>query len=202
MAKINIDDIDRLFKELELPVALVSQLQNDLRFSFEIGIESIEKILDRNILNINPAVREYLENYTFDLIKGMNTELANKLRSTLQRGMMQGQNSRVIAKEVKKIFDTTKHRAEMIARTETSRAYNFGAYSAAKESGIKYKYYSAIHDSRTCEMCRRLARKYSRERAIPITQEFIDDVSGVRGMFPPLHVKSRSEVIFIPEKYN
>lgn len=195
------EDIERLIKNLGLPTALVSQVQRDLRVSFDFGIENVEKILNRNILDINPAIREYLEKYTFDLVKGMNEDLGNKLRDTLRRGIMNGQNSKVIAKEVKEIFQSTKHRAEMIARTETSRAYNYGAYSAAKSSGVELvKYYSAVHDDRTCPICKRLSNKYSKDNPIPIDKEFIDEVSGLRGLYPPLHPNSRSESIFIPKK--
>lgn len=194
------EDIEKLIKNLNLPSALVSQFQKDLRVSFELGIDDIEKMLNRNILDINPAIKEYLEKYTFDLIKGMNEELGNKLRDTLRRGMMNGQNSKVIAKDIKEIFQSTKHRAEMIARTETSRAYNYGSYSAAKSSGTQMvKYYSAIHDDRTCPICRRLSKKYSRDKLIPIDKDFIDEVTGVRGLFPPLHPNSRSEAIYIPK---
>jgi len=201
MAKMTPEDIERLLKELTLPVALVSQIQRDLRISFEFGIEEIEKILDRNILNVNPAIKEYLENYTFDLIKGMNEELGNKLRDTLRRGLMNGQNSKVIAKEVKEIFEITKHRAEMIARTETARAYNYGADSAAKASGITMvKYYSAVLDDRTSPLCRRLSNKYNKDNPIPVDKDFIDQDSGWRGLYPPAHPNCRSSAIYIPKK--
>ena len=197
------EDIERLIKNLGLPVALIAQIQRDLRISFYLGIETVEKVLDRNILNVNPLVKEHLEKYTFDLIKGMNEDLANKLRDSLRRGMMNGENSKVIAKDIQKIFKTTKARAEMIARTETARAYNTGAFEAAKASGVKMvKYYSAVLDDRTSDLCKRLANKYSKDNPIDIDAYFIDKQTSVRSLYPPndTHPNCRSEAIYIPKK--
>ena len=195
------EDIERLIKGLKLPVSLVAMLQRELRISFESGVDEIEKLINQNIISINPDILKYLQNYTFDLVKGMNDDLANKLKTSLKRGIMEGKNSKEIAKNIKSIFQTTKSRAESIARTETARAYNYGSYSAANSSPIKLmKYYSAVHDDRTSALCTRLSHKYNINNPIPINNDFIDETTGGRWLFPPTHVNCRSEAIYIQVK--
>ena len=196
-------DIEKFIKDISLPAALTESLSRDIRLSFDFGVQNIEKLINQNILDINPEVIQFLERYNFDLVKGLNETLANQLRDTLQRGIINGDNSKVIAKEIKKVFETTKNRAEMIARTETARAYNYGAFKAAQSANVELlKYYSAVLDDRTSGICRRLSKKYSKENAIPINQDFIDDVTGNRGLFPPnfTHPNCRSEAIYITKK--
>ncbi|NCC99960.1 MAG: hypothetical protein EOL95_09725 [Bacteroidia bacterium] len=196
------EDIERFIKNISLPTALTESLSRDIRLSFDFGVQAVEKVINQNILEINPEVIQFLENYNFDLVKGLNETLANQLRDTLKRGIINGDNSRVIAKDIKKIFETTKHRAEMIARTETARAYNFGALKAAESANVELlKYYSAVLDDRTSAICRRLSKKYSKDNAIPIDKEFIDKESGWRGLYPPAHVGCRSEAIYITKKH-
>lgn len=200
----NTDDIAKLLKELALPVALTEMIRQDIHNHYYLGIEGIEKLVNRNIVDVNPEVLQVLENNTFELIKDLNVETGNKLRQIIRQNILAKQSSTRIIKEIKNLFDTTELRARMIARTETARAYNTGAFEAAKKSDItKRKYYSTINDSRTCELCNRLGRKYDKEHSIPKNQYFIDDITGKSFQVPPgerdmhgTHPSCRCEAIF------
>jgi SPP1 gp7 family putative phage head morphogenesis protein len=183
------DKVYKLIKELKLPSDIVDTFTKEINFSFYLGIETIEKIIDQNIVDVNPEILTNLKDYNFNLIKDMNNELASDLRATLERGINQGKGSKELSKEIKDIFKTTKQRAEKIARTELARTYNTGAYEGAKKSPIKLKkYYSAVLDNRTSGICRRLSSKYDENNPIDIDKMFYDKQSGWKGLYPPAHV--------------
>jgi len=200
------DDISNLVKGLILPAALTTLIKEDVKKHYYLGIDYIEKIINANILDINPEVIQSLEKNTFNLIKDMNEEVGNKLRVILEQNIINNQSNTKIVGEVKKLFNTTEFRARTIARTETARAYNIGALEAARKSPIKMvKYYSAVLDSRTSKLCRRLAYKYNKKHPIPLNQYFVDDVTGKSFLTPPggkglngSHPNCRSEALFIP----
>jgi len=198
---VNPEDIERLIKTMGLPAALIGVVKNELKVNFELGVEYIEKLADRNIINISPEVLNFLDEYNFDLIKGMNDDLANKLRDTLKRGMLDGDNKKETISKIKDIFNVTKERAKTIARTETVRAYSQGQQVAAQNAGIDLvKYWLPVNDNRTSDACRRLGHKYDREHAIGIDKQFRDDGSGWSGISSPQHPNCRCSIIYRPKK--
>jgi len=197
---INPDDIERLIKGMALPPVLIEVLTKEISINFDLGIQNIEKLIDRNILAVNPEVIDFIKQYNFDLIKGMNTDLANSLRDTLKRNILNGDNPKQMVKDIKDIFNTTKNRAEAIARTESVRAYSQGQQAAAEQAGIELvKYWSPVGDNRTSELCMRLGRKYNRENAIPIDKHFKDKSTGGEWNTSPSHVNCRCSIVYVPK---
>jgi len=191
--------IEDFIKSMMLPSSIIDTMLKQITISFDLGVQNIEKLVNQNIMDVNPEVIEFIKNYNFDLVKNMNDDLAVKLRDTLSRGLMDGKSATQMTKDVKNIFDTTMARASSISRTETARAFGMGQFAAAEKSKIKLvKYWLAVHDNRTTPLCQRLARKYDRENAIPVDRKFKDDVSGWVGLTNPSHINCRSEAIYIP----
>lgn len=191
-------DLEQILINIGIPLNLFNQYIQEINISYNLGIDQIEKLINRNIIEINPQVLDYLKKYNFELIKNINTELADKLRTTLSRNILEGKPYTQIVSEIKDIFDTTITRARMIARTEQARAFAVGQLEAAKMSSIPLKkYWSAILDNRTSELCLRLAKKYDIDHSIAIDKPFKDDKTGESWLTPPAHINCRSDVIYV-----
>ena len=99
----------------------------------------------------NPRVTEFIENKKFKFAKEITETPANQLREQLRAGLLDGEGIPQLKKRVKEVFtDAKTWRAEMIARTETGGAYNFGSFEGYKQSGVvAYKEWLATKDNRT-----------------------------------------------------
>ena len=168
-----------------------------IRNNYMKGWDEAEKDLNINIVPDQNAI-EYITNYTYDNIKGMNDDIAEKLRQTFQRGFMAGTPLETMKAEITKVFDVGDNRAEMIARTESNRAANFGRLHGYQKSGAKgKKVYSAHIDNRTSPLCKRLNGQEQ-----PLEGDFEDPKGEWRGPVPPAHVNCRSSWTFKIEDEN
>ncbi len=169
------------------------------------GHDDAEKELDRNFSPDTNAIK-FIDDYTFDNIKSMSEDLANRLKAELQRGLMAGEGVDKLKSRVKAVFDISKSRAEAIARTETNRASNFGRLKAYANSGVKARKWLLItEDNRTSEISKALGRKYgSEDKAIPLDEEFRVNVNGktISGMSPPFHVNERDRLMIVVDDPN
>jgi len=109
-----------------------------IKNTFLKGWEDSEKQLNRNFLPNREAI-DFIQDYTFNNIKSMTEEIMTDLRQELERGIMAGEGIEKIKSRISKVFDAGENRAEMIARTETTRAENQGKLQAFKASGEKFK---------------------------------------------------------------
>lgn len=79
----------------------------------------------------------------FELMQGFAGTLKSDLAQTLTRGMIAGQNPRVIAKDIQARTGVNKSRAERIARTEVTNAFRQARMDEAQDAqtnlGIKTK---------------------------------------------------------------
>lgn len=170
-----------------------------IKNNFNNGVETVEKDLDRNFVPDNAAIK-FLSEHTFDNIKGMTDDISNKLKTELQRGLINGEGIDKLRNRVNSVFDVGKNRAEMIARTETNRAENLGKLNAMNQSGEPAKKWILITlDNRTSNISKAMDRKYgSPEKAIPLNENFSVDVGGktFEGPAPPFHPNDRDVVMF------
>jgi len=163
-----------------------------IKNNFLKGWDSAEKQLSKNFI-VNKEAIDFIQDYTFNNIKGMTEEIANDLRQELERGIMAGEGISKIKSRVSKVFDVGENRAEMISRTESNRAENQGKLQAFKSSGEEYnKQWISKIDSRTSPICKRLNGK-----VVKMDENFKDSQSGWEGPCPPSHVDCRSSIIFI-----
>lgn len=103
---------------------------------------------------------DHLKDYNYSLIKDINNDHARIISDTLINGVIEGKNPRVIAKELNSTTSlpgkrglSPRARANMIARTETSRALNKGTLGAYKNYGIKEVIWVTARDGRVCVNC-------------------------------------------------
>lgn len=164
-----------------------------VRISFDEGWEKSEKQINKNVPYNKRAV-EFLQDHTFDIIKGMTEEIATDLKQELERGIINAEGVTKLKERVKKVFDVGENRARMIARTELNRASNNGKLLAIKESGLKYKKkVITAHDDRTSALCKRLDGQ-----TVDMDGKFSDAQTGGEWTAPPFHVNCRSTLLFEP----
>lgn len=79
----------------------------------------------------------------FELMQGFSQQMKSDLAQTLTRGMIAGQNPRVIAKDIQERTGVNRSRAERIARTEVTNSFRQArmdeAQAAQVDLGIKTK---------------------------------------------------------------
>jgi hypothetical protein len=128
---------------------------------------------------------DFLKSYNFDIVKGMNQETADRLRSILQRAHMEDKPFTEVVKEVKHLFHKDIIRAKAIVRTESARAENMGHLAGAEQSGL-IETKSEFHTFPECALCKRLEKKYSGKK-IKLGDKFHDDLTGKSWLTPPFH---------------
>lgn len=186
-------DISSFIDSLSIAVPLFQEYAKKLDLAYDKGVESVEREIDRNILDIDKRSLEFIKNYTYDLLKAANDDMVGKLKSLLSRSIVQDIPKSELVSNISKIMDVSKARAKLILDTERMRAYNFGRLSSAREDKeITKKYWVAILDGRTSPLCLRLSAKYREKTAIPLDQHFKDDLTGQRFLAPPGHPSCRS----------
>ncbi len=87
-----------------------------------------------------------------DLLKA---ELAKLLRT----GLMQGRNPRELARQLRKVFNTSKYNAERLMRTEMARVQVEAQRQSYERNGFEQYKYIACHDMKACEICKALDGK-------------------------------------------
>ena len=161
------------------------------------GWDSTEKKIDQNV-PFNESALTFLQEHTFDNIKGMTEEISNDLKAELERGIINGEGITKLKARVEKVFNNGDNRAQMIAITETNRAENQGRLLAMKGSGISDQFnkeWVAAIDDRTSPLCKRLDGQ-----TIPVNENFKDTQSGWEGQSTPSHVNCRSRIIFVEKE--
>lgn len=143
---------------------------------------------------------KYIQNMTFDNIRGMDEATKGKLTQALRIAVIEGQGVGKVVENIKDIFDATETRAEAIARTELNRAENQGQLQSMKTSDREIlKYLLITHDKRTSQISKAMDRKYgTKEQAIGLNENFKVTVSGkaISKPAPPFHVNERDVLLF------
>ena len=85
--------------------------------------------------------------------------LRNELGKLLTRGMVQGKNPRVLARELRKTFDVSIYNSERLMRTELARVQTEAQLQSYKENGFEEYEYMACHNRDVCANCKVLDGK-------------------------------------------
>lgn len=174
----------------------MTMVEEGLKKSYDLGLNSLEKEMQFDINFVrDPDSFNFLVDYTFDNIRDMQEDMAGKLRQVLQRGLMNGKSTQQLQKDVQNVLDVSYKRAEVIARTESVRAFNTARFDAAKQLPLKTKKWLLwTNDKRTSEVTKAAHVKYgSPEKAIPMDEPFKVEVNGKvwESMTLPLHPNER-----------
>jgi len=104
---------------------------------------------------------DYIQKHAFELLKGHSQQKVEQLRARLGELFLLGQANKInVRSEIERILNVGRSKAEEIAQTELSRAYNIGSmnrlYEYQRIMGVKIKKYwhGFKYSERTCEYCR------------------------------------------------
>ena len=166
------------------------------------GLASIELPTDAFSV-INPMVRAFVDTYTVRLAGEINNYTAERLSETLGEGLEAGDSVGGLSARVGELYDDFDgYRTEMIARTESARAYSAGSESAWKQSGV-VEGKKWLLASAACPICSAIARHfagkvvpldhpfYALGESIPLSngKTFLVDYAPIMG--PPCHPSDR-----------
>jgi len=188
-----IDDIPKMIKKIFELFSLKEISDKIIRSQFSSGWDESEKRIDQNV-PFNEKALQFLQDHTFDNIKGMTEEISNDLKAELERGIINGEGITKLKERVSNVFNVGENRAEMIARTETNRAENNGKLLAMKGSGLDYdKKWVSTEDDRTSDLCKHLDGQI-----VGLDENF--HYGKWSGQAPPAHVDCRSTIVFIKKE--
>lgn len=185
-----VDNILKKFGSIMSRVLSREYVGTVIRRSYNKGLEDFESNVHPlgNIVPNDDAI-DFLSDYTFDLIKGLNDETMKNLRTQMVQGIMHREGAAKIAVRVRDVMGVSKARAATIARTETHRAYNAGEMFAAKQSGIALL--KEVHNpSPESDICKALVKR----DPIPIDDKWRYD--GADYLLAPFHPNCRSVITF------
>lgn len=158
----------------------------------------------------NPEVQRHVDRATTRIATGVNETTQIRVSALLGRGLEEGRTIDELAQGVQDATGVDGARAEMIARTESAKAYVQGQIASWGESGVVVgKRWLLAPDA--CEFCRAMARE-TNDASIPLGEPFRrlgQTVQGVAGGTlqldyedidgPPLHPGCRCDVIPVLE---
>lgn len=109
----------------------------------------------------NQIVQGYVNTQSFKQVTGINHTTREALRAELAEGLRKGEGVPELSKRVAKVFDTARsYRTDMIAQTETARAYAYANYetlAALYAQGlVKYRRWITAPDELVCPVCKPL----------------------------------------------
>jgi len=126
-------------------------------------------------LSTNPA-RDYIAKYNFELVQGVTNTMKDQLRNAIDRELVKGEKlegftlNQLQERITNEVANMPENRAEVVARTETARAYAHGSLKQAEELGFDKKYWSL--GGNPCGLCQAAAAKFGKSNAIPIGQPY------------------------------
>lgn len=113
-------------------------------------------------------LRERIEINIANEIDSLTADVKKALTRSLIDGMEAGEGSRVLTKRLQEDLAMPRVRADLIARTETMRAYNDASKAQYERYGIKRVEWLAAIDERTCPTCGALnGRQWPIDKAPP-----------------------------------
>lgn len=84
------------------------------------------------------------------------TVLKSELSKLLQKGMIQGKNPKVLAGDLRKVFDVSKYDSERLMRTEMARVQTEAQMQSFKEYSYSEYEYICCHKGDACTACKAL----------------------------------------------
>lgn len=166
--RINRLQLLRLNIELEL-MALISdeerfmlnELTKQAREEYERQSGILGQTINANEKDLAAIVNSSFLNATWsDRLWSDQTALRAELDKLLHRGIVQGLNPRQLARELRKVFNTSVYNSERLLRTELARVQGDAFKDSMEQAGIeKYEY---IAEPTACDVCKPLDGKIFR----------------------------------------
>ena len=135
------------FGDLERDLLLIEQSSNkkvkkivdrNIDYSWNYGFDQSEAFLNVNIIASEKSaqIRKILKQSNYTFINSLGNDVTKKTLFAVQQGVLAGDSASVIKKEIEKIVDVAKHRADTIARTESHRAMTESIKASYRDSNV------------------------------------------------------------------
>jgi len=126
---------------------------------------------------------DWAKEHSATLVKGIDEETKKRLAYTIKQGIETKRGIPGLARDIRTTFgDMSRHRSELIARTETANALSQASLDTMEDMGIDGKEWITAGDDRVSEEC----EGNENEGVIPVGQTFSGGV-----MAPPQHPDCR-----------
>lgn len=158
-----------------------------------------------------PETLEYLEEQSIKLAGTVTTTTEEQIRAQLTNGFVEGLTVDEIATNISRVFSVASStRAKMIARSEMSRAANYGAISAYRQSNmVEAKEWLTAKDELVCEFCSAMdkqvedlstafllnAQAFEGDDGTMMTNNYLDVQAA------PLHVSCRCTILPVVKEF-
>ncbi len=178
-----------------------TKIENYVGSEYKKGLEKSESMFNMNFIPVDGDV-EFLKQYVFDNMQKHTDDISENLRGELSRGLLNKEGVNELKERVRTVFKDKKYtnRLKTVMRTEKNRANNMGALDGAIQSGLNLrKYLDVTMDNRTSDICKAEARKYPKDKAIPLNEEFVVKANNkiIRGQAPSFHPNCRTVLRFV-----
>ena len=131
-------------------------LGNELMAKFNQGVSE-----QKSNKEYDDETIEYIQEHSFELLKGHTWQKIEKIRAELGNMFLSGKaNKANVRSAIEEILEVNRSKAEEIAQTELSRAYNFGVmkrlyeYQQLTGQRVKKYWHGFKYSENTCEYCR------------------------------------------------
>ncbi len=163
--RINRLQLLKLNIELELIAAisdeehfLLEELTKQIKAEYERLSGILGQTINYNEEQINSIVNSSFQSATWsDRLWSNQNALRAELDKLLNRGIVQGKNPRMLARELRKVFDISIYNSERLMRTEMARAQQDVFQDSADQTGIEQYVFIAEPDA--CPICAALDDK-------------------------------------------
>lgn len=145
------NDLDKYLKSELKNVSLDELRRNSGIMSMTVDERMFGKMIE-SIVDGSFATANFSDN-----IWKYHAELKAELDKLLIKSFTQGENPRVLARELRKSFDVTKNQAERLMRTETARVQIEVQKYTYEEGDIKR--YGFVAESNACSICKAVESK-------------------------------------------
>ncbi|WP_433956985.1 minor capsid protein [Cytobacillus horneckiae] len=154
---------------LEIQLEIIAATSDDERLLFDEMIKSAKVEYERQAgilgesLNHNQKKLAAIVNSSFlnatwsDRLWSNQTALRSELEKLLNRGIIQGINSRVLARDMRKVFNSSISNSERLMRTEMARVQGDVFKDSMKQGD--YDAYEYIAEPSACPICKALDGK-------------------------------------------
>lgn len=149
---------------------LMPVVQNTVRDMGRRLFDSLGDLVEIEFNMVDPEVVSFLRETSSSQITRINETTRDAVRAVLSAGEEQGASVGRLADEIAELFEDARGpRSFMIARTESTRAGNFGIEQGMKQAGVERKQWLSTRDGREREthasMDRQMVRTNERFRS-------------------------------------
>lgn len=137
--------------------------------------------IDIGISNLSESILKAASTVVGDLVKNVTVTTRNLIRESIKQSIARGENIVEATDRIMRVMNNPV-RAELIAQTESVRAYQSGLRDFAEQTGAKTKTFEALVGA--CQLCSPFDGK-----TIPMDDEF--DCGD-----PPVHPRCRCSVVY------